>query len=885
MQRFLLMLTIAALLQTTTTAITLPPTAPRSPQSYATPAVEDERGIVALDQTLRELANPFSVMFIAANPSDVDEGTLAFLRRNRGARVVIVFATRGEGGDSAFVAETGPALGERRTREALQLTRALGADAFFLNLEDFGYSKSASETLRSWGRDKALSKLVRAIRLTRPDIILTNSSGQSADGQQQALARLTGDAFDAAANAKLAPEAGSEVWQARRFFRRADEWDATVALNLAEIDGRRGRSYAELGLLAHHQLVSYGRHKDQLTPERLTSYYKLALATPDDQLKSSDDLLSALPLPDKVRVGVTPPHVGDQTLLEAIGQRDRLIAAMNERLLEKRVEGDEAAQRERYGADFFRVIRYTQTLERALALALGISLDVSVGDTVIVPGEKLTVRAALGNSSGQSLAVIFHAPEQLRFGNSDINFTTGEPAQVAPNGVLVREFSYDTKDAPLSLPLDAHLFDEEYYPLGSTLPGAQPGAPFGHRLLITAEVTLGQVAVPLAALARFDVAPTVEISAAPFVLIKDWQTSREIDLPVQLRNRTPGALSGALWVVPLAVSDETYKPSRVAFIREDEEVTITLRLRLPILKPPLAPDLLLEFRRLKPAPPEPVGVAKIAVKPMDIAVADNLRVGILSGPDRSLAAALDQLGITYEEIAPDRARRTAHGNPVDQNLASGCDELKRFDTIIIDRFAYAARTELAGLNACLLGYAQAGGNLVVLSQRADDFNLLRMPFAPFALTLSQDRLTTESASVKILDHTQPLMMSPNAITESDFEGWVNERAAFVPRAWADEYTALLEANEAGEEASRGTLLVTRTGEGGFVYTTLSLNRQWRNGVSGAYRLLANLVSLPKMTSRKRRHSDSNPGVSSVEPRIYLRDRYEPRIGAPAGTNH
>ncbi|MFL6213936.1 MAG: PIG-L family deacetylase, partial [Blastocatellia bacterium] len=171
--------------------------------------VEDERGILALDQTLRELSNPFSVMFIATNPADVDEGAIAYLRRNRGARVIIVFATRGEGGDSPFVAETDNALGLTRSREALRLTRALGADAFFLNLPDFGFSKSASETLRLWDRDAALAKLVRAIRLARPDVILTNARADSPDGQQQALARLTTDAFEAAANTKLAPETAS----------------------------------------------------------------------------------------------------------------------------------------------------------------------------------------------------------------------------------------------------------------------------------------------------------------------------------------------------------------------------------------------------------------------------------------------------------------------------------------------------------------------------------------------------------------------------------------------------------------------------------------------------------------------------------------------------
>lgn len=857
MQRFLLILSIIALLQTTAPAFAVGATTSQLTQPDAPPMVEDERGILALDQTLRELSNPFSVMFIAVSPADVDEGTLAYLRRNRGARVVIVFATRGEGGDSLFVADTDKALGVTRTREALLLTRALGADAFFLNLPDFGFSKSASEALRLWDRDAALAKLVRAIRLGRPDVILTNASTASADGQQQALARLVTDAFDAAASVKRAPEVGAEVWQTRRLFRRSDELDATVTMNLTELDAQRGRSYAQLGLIAHRQLISYGGHKDRLTPDRLTSYYKLALSAPDDSFKSSNDVLAGLALPDKVRVGVAPPRVGDLSLLEGIGQRDRLITSLNDRLLEKRVEGDEAAQRERYGADFHRVIRYTQTLERALALALGLSLDLTISDPVIVQGQSLAARATLNNGSGQALPVVFHSPERLAFGSTAANITTTEPTQITPGGTIVREMTYETKDAPLTLPRDSRLFNEEFYPIGSTLPGAQPREPFGHSLLVTAEVAVGQVTIPVAALMRFNVAPPVEVTTAPFALIRNWETPRDIELVVRLRNRTPGALNGALWVVPLAVSDDTYEPAHIAFAREDDEATINLKLHLPILKPPLATDILLEFRREKPASPEPLGTAKIAVKPVDFVVADGLRVGLLSGPDDSLAAALDQLGVAHEEIAFERINRTAHGNAIDKNVASGCDELKRFDTVIVDRFAYAARPEVAGLNACLLRYAQAGGSLVILEQRADDFNLLRASFAPFALTLSEDRLTNESATVKVLDTTHPLMSAPNAITANDFEGWMNERAAFVPRAWADQYTALLETNDPNEPANRGALLVAQAGDGTFVFTSLSLNRQWRNGVPGAYRLLANLLSLPKTATRKRTQTDSN----------------------------
>src|ERR1044072_1984376 len=118
-------------------------------------SVEDERGLIALDQTLRALSNPFTIVCVAAHPDDVDEGTLAYYCKNIGARTGIVVATRGEGGESATRGELNQELGLVRTREAVNLARALGADAFFLNLRDFGYSKSAEEALSVCGHDEA----------------------------------------------------------------------------------------------------------------------------------------------------------------------------------------------------------------------------------------------------------------------------------------------------------------------------------------------------------------------------------------------------------------------------------------------------------------------------------------------------------------------------------------------------------------------------------------------------------------------------------------------------------------------------------------------------------------------------------------------------------
>ena len=116
----------------------------------------EERGIIALDQSLRDLTNPFTVMCIAAHPEDVDSGTLAYYRKKLGARTVIALATRGEGRDSKTRGEMNEEMGVIRTGEALAFSRLLGADLYYLNLHDPGYLKSAEEALAAWGHDEAL---------------------------------------------------------------------------------------------------------------------------------------------------------------------------------------------------------------------------------------------------------------------------------------------------------------------------------------------------------------------------------------------------------------------------------------------------------------------------------------------------------------------------------------------------------------------------------------------------------------------------------------------------------------------------------------------------------------------------------------------------------
>ena len=119
------------------------------------------------------------------------------------------------------------------------------------------------------------------------------------------------------------------------------------------------------------------------------------------------------------------------------------------------------------------------------------------------------------------------------------------------------------------------------------------------------------------------------------------------------------------------------------------------------------------------------------------------------------------------------------------------------------------------------------------------------PQAPYNLKVSYDRVTEEKAEVRFLNPEHPILNYPNKITQKDFEGWTQERGLYFPNEWADEFTPILSMNDKGETPKDGSLLVAKHGKGYYIYTGLSFFREFPEGVSGAYRLFANILSLGK----------------------------------------
>ncbi|HWP43295.1 MAG TPA: PIG-L family deacetylase [Blastocatellia bacterium] len=807
--------------------------------------VEPERGIVALDQALRDLTNPRTVMCVAAHPYDADYSTLALYRKRLGVRTVIVFATRGEGRESLHAGLSDEELGVLNTRGALEAARIAGSDVYFLNLRDFGHSRSADEALSMWNREEALAKLVRAIRLFRPDVIITRHTAQAGTGQQQAIARLLLEAYKASADAERFKEADTGPWQVRRIFESSDEASADVTINVGEHDQTRGLTYAEIGRRARSRLPILKDSEPRDANERV--HYRLALGPAGEKMEPGSGLLSGIELPEKLAQSLALPRIGNLSITEAINMRGPLAAALTEKLTEKRAEGTAADMQARYGDQFFRMLFFIEALERALALALELSLEVSIADRVLVPGQSLTARLELRNGGEQRLSAAFLVPESLAIRDQTPEMKRIDGLDLKPGSVVVQEISYEVpKEVAFTLPHSAQLYKESYYPVGSSIPGTLTLDPFGVRLLVTAEVRVGITAILIPSAIRFDISSPVEIATAPFLVLKDWETPRETEIAVRMRNRTEGALEGALWVVPLALKQDDYEPVHIKFGREDEETVVRLKLALPIAKPPVSPDILIEFRREKPAPPDPLGSFIIKVETIGVEVPADLNIGYIPGPGDWIPFALSQLGVSHSQLSPAQIRSGEQGSAEFAGRPRRvCGDLSGFQAIIVGDRALSSRSDFLLLNDCLLEYVRRGGNLIFFYQWAGDWNAARerQKLAPFPIRLSSNHITQEDAAVKVLAKDHPLLTGPNAIADKDFSGWVRHRALYLPEEWDSQYTPLLESSDSGQEPQRGGLLVTKYGEGTYTYISYDLGRQLMASNAGAFRLLANLISL------------------------------------------
>ena len=770
------------------------------------PAVQSEPDRATLHQALLDLTNPWTVMCVAAHPDDEDGSTLTVLRRKYGINTVSLFSTFGEGGQNAVGPELYEELGVIRARETMAASEVQGSEPHFLGFRDFGFSKSAEETFRAWGEKELLRRMVLQIRLLRPDAIITNHDTSSGHGHHQATGRVVLQAFDAAADPKQFPEQLTQTkpWQVQRLFVRsrgqAESTSQVITIDPNEKDPVRDVTYAQQALSGLQKHATQGPWPKTVPPNgaRIIRYSLVKQASSAAPLPANAKTpVDGLRLPETVAAKLVAPTIDDKPLTDALDRRLELLVS----LLSAKRRGFFTAPKEVLELDPHRFDLMSRRLNNALAAVSGASVYLNPTSPVLVPGEEVRLEAIVANSGIAEVQI-----KQLMFRGVGSEKILETADKIIPGTEATAEVKFTTpKTYVFSVPSAEHLYD---------------GRLFGEPLKLEAELSVEGTSFVIDNEVQREIVPAVEIvDVQPSPYITTPATSQKpLDFKVTLQNHLQSDFRGLL-----RVSGQSLETGHEISLRPDETKTSTLVVR-PL---PLAGQI--QGSRVTvtvdlPIPKEPLAKRTLPFLYADAVVVGGRKVGYLPSYDETLERALAALGVDAKKLTVDEIAKS---------------DLSSFQAIIVDNRGYEAHHDLIPINSRLLKFAEDGGTLIVFYHRINEW---KPEFAPFPITLANERVTEEDAPVTFLQPNHPLLRFPNKITQADFANWVQERGLYFPREWDPRYTAVLATNDKGEPQLKGGLLVAPYGKGNYIYTSMVWYRQLRAGHPGGYKFFANLIS-------------------------------------------
>ncbi len=857
-----------------------------------------DMGAIGLGQMLKRLQTTASAMHTGAHPDDEDSGLLAYLARKEQARTAYLSLNRGEGGQNVIGSELFEPLGIIRTEELLQARRLDGGEQFFTRVMDYGFSKKREEAARIWGEKETLGDMVRAIRLYRPLVVISRFSGTPADGhgQHQLAGYLTPFAFKSAADPNQFPEQlaeGLTVWQAKKFyvsqsFVQNASNVPTLTLNTGEYDSLIGRSYFEIAMegRTQHKSQEMGllelRGK-QTSGLRLVESTSAKTETERSVFDGIDTSLAGIPKLVNLNDDFLNGELKDAQNAAAKALEDfdvlnpsQTIAPLAEGLKAIREARREVAEKSKQSpiasladADFLLAQKELE-FSKALQMAAGIVVDALGDSETIVAGDST------------SIAVRVFAPENaaIKIKNVSLKIPNGWTANVAPEPLPApttsfrprREDAFNATFFTVSVPPNAK--PTEPYWLDNPRRNfnfdwsneATKNLPF-QSPLITADVEIeiagqeititkpvqyryaddirGEIRRDLNVVPKVALGLESDLLVAP-ILVK----AQKHRLEMTVTNNSPGAVKGtARFNVP---NGWTLAPVSAEFslAKKAEKTTVSFFVTIPANAKAgdykLTANATIDGQTYNQQTQEIAyphvqthrifSDADISAQVLDLKIAP-VRVGYIMGSGDKVPEAIQRMGLAVTMLG-------------ESDLSTG--DLLKFDTIVVGVRASQVRPDFVANNNRLLNFVKNGGTLIVQYQQQEYVRNNLPPFPAKMETvvngtqrISNVRVVDENAPVKILQPNNPIFNFPNKITNADFANWVQERNLYNFSEFDAKYTPLLESHDEGEPESNGGMVYAEIGRGKYLYSSYSWFRQLPRGVPGAYRIFANMLSLPK----------------------------------------
>ena len=784
---------------------------------------------------LQKLHSLKRVLYVAAHPDDENTRALAWFSLGEKAEAAYFSVTRGDGGQNLLGNELSEELGVLRTQELLSARSFDKARQYFSRGVDFGYSRSAEESFEKWGKDEMLSDLVLVIRQFKPDVIITRfpPDSRGGHGHHTASAILAIEAFQKAADDKFLPNQVKEhgAWTTTSIYWNTSIWWNGSLDSLAEKDPNYivqdiggyspelGMSFNEIGTLARseHKCQGFGATIERgsrreffqhLKGEKLeNSFFEKNKQNWGDIVdknfeKEFESLLKNFDFRD--------PSNNVESLLaikNGLGKmenssiKEEKLALCNELIADCL-----GLFVELLGPDYCFVSGEEQNLN--LHLLNRSKVDVWLQSVSINGEENQEVNEPLMTDMRFVDSLTFSGKAQ-RSGPYWLRQSFGDRFNVSNPKDLGKAENDPTVSAECVFRIDKDTFTLK---VPAEYKWRDPS--FGER-------RREFICVP-----AFTVNPDKNI----VILKPGGETKVRLKIHAFQEN-----VNGKLYLsVP---SGWILSENEISFETKDKHEERWIEFDLKVAENAENGSLQIngeagnmfssyteiEYDHI----PTQIIFSNAQFKCIHLdARIQKGKVAYIKGVDDAVPQAIEQLGFELDMLEVSDLATT---------------DLSDYNSVVLGIRIYNVHPELTNFNQKLKDYIEQGGNLVMQYNTASR-SLRGQTFGPGGFELSRNRVTEEDAAVTFLNEKHPLMNYPNKISQKDFKGWVQERGLYFAGKWDDSFTPLFSWHDKDQDDVKGALIVSKLGEGRFIYTGISFFRELPKGVGGAYRLFANILS-------------------------------------------
>ncbi|MEP6615249.1 MAG: PIG-L family deacetylase [Ginsengibacter sp.] len=783
-----------------------------------------------------------SVLYVGAHPDDENNSLLPYLANEKMYRTAYLSLTRGDGGQNLIGDEQGIELGLIRTQELLAARRIDGCEQFFTRAFEFGFSKSAEEALRIWDKEKILSDVVWVIREFQPDVIIKRFPGdaRAGHGHHAASALLADEAFSAAADPKKFPEQfkyGVTTWQAKRIMWNTFNFGGNnttsedqLKIDIGGYNPLIGKSYGEMGGEARTMHKSQGEGR----PRRRGQLFEYFSTTGGEPAKSGlmDGMVTTW---DRLKGGeAISSKINEILNTFQPGDPEKSIPLL--------VNLYKSIQALPPGGNWQN--KKLNEVQQLIVECSALYVEATSSQPRVVQGDTLRITVVVNQRTPVDAVL-----KSIHIENFDSTFSTKLPFN--QNLAISKTLPVDaTKKISQPYWLEYPLVGGTFEVRDQAMIGKAENDPsfeatlgvniLGLDLVIKRPVLYrvvdpvkGELYEPIPVLPKMEVNYTrenfISLNGSPVSAQLHFKSNLEDTGKYTVVQKYSGKWKNTSPSASYATDGNQESVRATTFSPVTNDINTTEQISMETTSThyngytkTIAYD---HIPVITYFPKARANLVKLNI------VAARKKIGYIPGAGDRVPQALEQMGYDVKNIS-------------EADITD--DHLQQFDAIISGIRAYNIYEYLTNKHDVLMHYVQNGGNLIVQYLKSNQVGQKRVSVGPYPFVIDGGtRVTEEGANVKFLLPGHPVLNYPNKITNKDFEGWVQERSTYQAVQLDPHFETPLGMGDTGEAQSNGSLAIAKFGKGNFVYASLVFFRQLPAGIPGAYRLMANLIALPK----------------------------------------